>query len=235
MPQARRRYAAARLLGLFAAIGAGCSDRTEHECANVRCPDGHRCNPFNSGQCEPTCEIVQCGLGDHCEEAIFGGGRCVTGCTTNEDCPAHTYCPTPNSCWSSGSCEEGPQCKPGCRDNAECLAGQFCQAGSCIKQCWADSDCWSGHVCVGGEGVAFLERLLADDGVPCAPGEQCSCFDCSAFSTPTGACAALDGGSDGAAIDGGATDGASGAVDSGTEDAAGADGPPDGAADAGSG
>jgi len=204
MARARRLCGAAPLVALFAAAGVGgCSvDMFEGECrTDADCPSGHSCGGVVAWSCEPTCAIVECGVGQACVDHTFGGTSCEPGCADNDDCPAHSYCPDRVWCIFCSS-EPLPQCQPGCHDDTECETGQFCSGGSCLMPCWSDTDCAPGHVCAAG----VLVLALPDAAALCLSGEQCACFDCSSSAASLPGCAGVDGGSDGAAVDGGATD-----------------------------
>lgn len=139
----------------------GKSCASDADCVLVK--PGFRCEDLGSGtkQCVPTsgdctapgqcAKTRDCKFGEYCSQNLV----CVTGCTSDTDCPQPSVCSafrcqdacdtTTKPCEDGFSCDAG-HCKVpnGCTKSADCpLKETYCDTAKnvCVPGCQVDNDC----------------------------------------------------------------------------------------------
>jgi hypothetical protein len=149
-------------------------------CAEIGCPAGSTCetDPEGPSYCFTACDPADagsCGSGNICTVDDGGGGRCLPGCLSDDDCGGGQVCDSctqscqaagnqtahiGDACSSDSDCAEGASCL-----NSSAFSGgyctQYCNACMCpsaalcvtlnlevcLAQCQSDGDCRDGYLC----------------------------------------------------------------------------------------
>jgi hypothetical protein len=125
------------------------------------------------GACLDVPSMCPCPKETYCN---LGAGRCVIGCTADDQCDTGRIC-----------MDASRQCRAGCRDDSTCAAGLICVNTVCTPGCRADSACAIEQLC---DTTALTCHPGCHDDSGCKTGHICDQMLCRAGCRADSACPA---------------------------------------------
>jgi hypothetical protein len=122
-----------------------------------------------TGQCVDVPDQCPCPLETYCD---LGLGKCVIGCTRDEECDEGRICDPIKR-----------ECAPGCREDADCGGGQICEGLVCIAGCRTDATCGPMEIC---DAMSCRQGCNTDG--ECPAGQICDATVCRAGCTADADC-----------------------------------------------